>query len=66
MKRYVDQIEDAYVGSRRQGDMMRDRQIERTSAQDRRNRYGRFQYPDEYGPDYARSAGPTATGMNSR
>ena len=39
MKRFNQQIEDAYVGSRRQGDRMRDPEIERSSGQDRRNRY---------------------------
>jgi len=39
MKTYNRQIEDAYVGSKRQGDMMRNRNIERSSGQDRRNRY---------------------------
>jgi osmotically-inducible protein OsmY len=52
MKRYNQQIEDAYVGSRRQGDMMRDRDIERSSGQDRTNRYrdDRYQYSQEYRP----------------
>jgi osmotically-inducible protein OsmY len=47
MRTYNQQIEDAYAGSKRQGDMMRDRNIERSSGQDRRNRYrdDQYQYP---------------------
>jgi osmotically-inducible protein OsmY len=46
MRSYNQQIEDAYAASKRQGDMMRDRNIERSSGQDRRNRYwnDRYQY----------------------
>jgi osmotically-inducible protein OsmY len=52
MRNYNQQIEDAYVASRRQGNMMRDRNIERTSSQDRRNRYwsDRYQYPEQHQP----------------
>jgi osmotically-inducible protein OsmY len=39
MRRYNQQIEDAYSGSQRQGDLMRNRNIEQSSGQDRRNRY---------------------------
>jgi osmotically-inducible protein OsmY len=39
MRTYHQQIEDAYSISKRQGDLMRDREMERSSAQDRRNRY---------------------------
>jgi osmotically-inducible protein OsmY len=50
MKSYNQQIEDAYVASKRQGDMMRDRDIERSSGQDRRNRYrdDRYRYPEQH------------------
>jgi osmotically-inducible protein OsmY len=49
MRNYNQQIEDAYARSKRQGDMMRDRNIERSSGQDRRNRYrdDRYQYPQQ-------------------
>src|SRR5688500_14428701 len=52
MRNYNQQIEDAYMGSKRQGDMMRDRNIERSSGQDRRNRYrdDRYEYPREPRP----------------
>jgi hypothetical protein len=39
MRTYNQQIEDAYAASKRQGDLMRDREIERSAGQDRRNRY---------------------------
>lgn len=46
MKTYNQQIEDAYTRSKRQGDLMRNREIERSSGQDRRNRYrdDRYQF----------------------
>jgi hypothetical protein len=52
MRNYNQQIEDAYLQSKRQGDLMRDRQIERSSGQDRRNRYrdDRYQFPEEHIP----------------
>src|SRR5688500_15362200 len=53
MRRYNQQIEDAYAGSKRQGDMMRDRNIERSSAQDRKNRYRDDQYQyDQHGRSF--------------
>lgn len=50
MRTYNQQIEDAYAGSKRQGDMMRDRNIERSSGQDRRNRYREDRYQFSQGP----------------
>jgi hypothetical protein len=52
MRRYNQQIEDAYAASKRQGDMMRDRDIERSSGQDRQNRYRNdlYNYPRQHRP----------------
>ena len=52
MRNYNQQIEDAYAQSKRQGDLMRSRQIERSSGQDRRNRYrdDRYQFPESHVP----------------
>ena len=52
MRSYNQQIEDAYAASKRQGDMMRNPQIERSSGQDRRNRYrnDRYQFPEQHVP----------------
>jgi hypothetical protein len=44
MRSYIQQIEDAYASSKRQGDLMRDRNIERSSGKDRKNRYRDDQY----------------------
>jgi len=44
MANYHDEIEAAYLTSRRQGDMMRDRERERSPHEDRRNRYRDDQY----------------------
>jgi hypothetical protein len=54
MKTYNQQIEDAYTGSKRQGDMMRNRNIEFSSGQDRKNRYrdDLYQYPPQPRPFY--------------
>lgn len=50
MRSYNKQIEDACAGSKRQGGMMRDRDIERSSGQNRMNRYrdDRYQYPERH------------------
>lgn len=50
MRTYNQQIEDAYASSRREGDMMRNREIERSSGQDRRNRYRDDKYSYSYEP----------------
>ncbi|MBT1695876.1 BON domain-containing protein [Fulvivirgaceae bacterium PWU4] len=52
MRRYNQQIEDAYASSKRQGDLMRAREIERSSGQDRRNRYrdDRYEFPARHRP----------------
>jgi osmotically-inducible protein OsmY len=49
MRTYNQQIEDAYAASKRQGDMMRDRAIEQSSGQDRRNRYRDDQFTNSQG-----------------
>jgi hypothetical protein len=48
MRNYNDEIEAAYLTSKRQGDMMRDRDRERSPHEDRRNRYRDDRYA--YGP----------------
>lgn len=52
MRRYNQQIEDAYASSKRQGDLMRAREIERSSGQDRRNRYrdDRYEFREHHRP----------------
>ncbi|MBT1690289.1 BON domain-containing protein [Dawidia soli] len=52
MRTYNQQIEDAYASSRREGDSMRNREIERSSGQDRRNRYRDDQYEYKYASSY--------------
>jgi hypothetical protein len=54
MKNYNQQIEAAYVRSKRQGDLMRDRSIERSSGQDRKNRFREdlFHYAAHYEPQH--------------
>jgi osmotically-inducible protein OsmY len=64
MRSYNQQIEDEYTWSKRQGDLMRDRNIERSSGQDRRNRYrdDRYQFPEQHQPydeDYMGDTGRT-------
>lgn len=44
MRNYSDQVEAAYLSSQRQGDMMRDRNLERGTHWDRRNRYREVEY----------------------
>ncbi|HYC83879.1 MAG TPA: BON domain-containing protein [Chryseosolibacter sp.] len=44
MRNYNDRIEAAYLTSRRQGDLMRDPQTERSPHEDRRNRYIDHEY----------------------
>jgi hypothetical protein len=44
MRNYNDRIEAAYLTSKRQGNLMRDRQRERSPHEDRRNRYMDEQY----------------------
>lgn len=50
MRRYNEQIEDAYAGSKRQGDLMRNRDIEHSAGQDRRNRYRDDKYQLQHSP----------------
>ncbi|MBT1707208.1 BON domain-containing protein [Fulvivirgaceae bacterium PWU5] len=50
MRTYNQQIEDAYASSRREGDGMRNREIERSSGQDRRNRYRDDKYSYSHEP----------------
>ncbi|HEX8040667.1 MAG TPA: BON domain-containing protein [Chryseosolibacter sp.] len=69
MRNYIDEIEAAYLTSRRQGDRMRDPARERSSHEDRRNRYMELQsqpgiqrhgpvtQPDEHALDTYRPAG---------
>jgi osmotically-inducible protein OsmY len=49
MRNYNDEIEAAYITSIRQGNMLRDRQRERSSHEDRRNRYleNTYRYSDQ-------------------
>lgn len=46
MPNFIDEMEAAYITSRRQGNMQRDRQRERSTHEDRRNRYHDFHAPD--------------------
>jgi osmotically-inducible protein OsmY len=55
MNDYNKQIEAAYLTSKRQGDMMRDRNIERSPHQDRRNR---LRPEEERNLQYNRGKGP--------
>ena len=63
MRSYNQQIEDAYAASKRQGDSLRNREIERSSSQDRRNRYRDDRYQFDEQNDTFRDPYP---GMNQR
>jgi hypothetical protein len=57
MRNYNEQIEAAYLSSRRQGDMMRDRNMERSPHQDRSNRLRSNEEQHEAQSDF-RGKGP--------
>ena len=64
MRNYIDQLEAAYRNSRRQGDMMRNPQEERSAHQSRKNRY--LEYNLEQGVErYARDTHPHRQTMDT-
>ena len=63
MRNYIDEVEAAYMTSRRQGDMMRDPSRERSPHEDRRNRYSDYA-SQPLGEMYGRSTEPKRQTMD--